>query len=195
MYTINWYDENQFHPKLLLFISKYAFVANFNNEVNCTVAKMRQLEPSSEIIWTYIWILAPLLTQRHPKIEGLWGKQKLLQPEQAPWSYRGVPLSCVIAPKKSTFKILLLEAARSGAGYPVRHQTSLYYIVTFLLHFFVFASTFVDSGVFLLPATLAQHFPVRHQTNVLPEPISSTNTARCWHLISSLHNSTLVYLL
>ena len=91
---------------------------------------------------------------------------------------------------------MLLDSARSGAGYPVRHQTSLYYIVTFLLHFlFVFASTFVDSGVFLLPATLAQHFPVRHQTNVLPEPISSTNTARCWHLISSLHNSTLVYLL
>ena len=43
MYTINWYDENQFHPKLLLFISNYAFVANFNNKVNCTVAKMRQL--------------------------------------------------------------------------------------------------------------------------------------------------------
>ena len=46
-----------------------------------------------------------------------------------------MPLSCVIVPKNATFKILLLEAARSGAGYPVRHQTSLYYIVTFLLHF------------------------------------------------------------
>ena len=50
MYTINWYDENQFHLKLLFFISKYAFVANFNNKVNCTVAKMKQLEPSSEFI-------------------------------------------------------------------------------------------------------------------------------------------------
>ena len=78
------YDENQFLPKLLLLISKYANIAIFwwGQLYSC---KVRQLDPFSvdELIFAH---RHPLLTQRRPKIESLWGKQEFLRPEQAPLS-------------------------------------------------------------------------------------------------------------
>ena len=66
------------------FVTVTNFANNFG-EVNCTVAKIRQLEPWSvdELIFAH---RHPLLTQRRPKIESLWGKQEFLRPEQAPLS-------------------------------------------------------------------------------------------------------------
>ena len=61
------YNENQLLPKLLL------------------------------SIWTYFCSVAPLLTQRLPKIESLWVKREFIQPEQE-------PLSCIIIAKNAHLK-------------------------------------------------------------------------------------------